>query len=336
MNITDKFSRKLRDVRISVTDRCNFRCAYCMPKEIYNSEYQFFKKNEILSFEEIIRLSKIFSSLGTKKIRLTGGEPLLRKNIHILVKYLKEIENISDISMTTNGVLLSEKKASLLKESGLDRLTVSLDTLNPENFSEISGSKYSPENVLEGINNAINAGFENIKINMVVKKNVNHKDIIPLLEKFNGTGCIVRFIEFMDVGNVNLWSKNDVFSLQDILDTISKKYHIMPLEKNYSSEVAKRWSYNGGEFGVISSISNPFCGDCSRLRLTAEGKIFTCLFANKSHDIKNLLRRSESNEIVKNYLIDMWSNRADKYSEDRVSGSNYKVIKKAEMSYIGG
>ena len=336
MNITDKFSRKLRDVRISVTDRCNFRCAYCMPKEIYNSEYQFFKKNEILSFEEIIRLSKIFSSLGTKKIRLTGGEPLLRKNIHILVKYLKEIENISDISMTTNGVLLSEKKASLLKESGLDRLTVSLDTLNPENFSEISGSKYSPENVLEGINNAINAGFENIKINMVVKKNVNHKDIIPLLEKFSGTGCIVRFIEFMDVGNVNLWSKNDVFSLQDILDTISKKYHIRPLEKNYSSEVAKRWSYNGGEFGVISSISNPFCGDCSRLRLTAEGKIFTCLFANKSHDIKNLLRRSESNEIVKNYLIDMWSNRADKYSEDRVSGNNYKVIKKAEMSYIGG
>ena len=336
MNITDKFSRKLRDVRISVTDRCNFRCAYCMPKEIYNSDYQFFKKNEILSFEEIIRLSKIFSSLGTKKIRLTGGEPLLRKNIHILVKYLKEIENISDISMTTNGVLLSEKKASLLKESGLDRLTVSLDTLNPKNFSEISGSKYSPENVLEGINNAINAGFDNIKINMVVKKNVNHKDIIPLLEKFSGTGCIVRFIEFMDVGNVNLWSKNDVFSLQDILDTISKKYHIMPLEKNYSSEVAKRWSYNGGEFGVISSISNPFCGDCSRLRLTAEGKIFTCLFANKSHDIKNLLRRSESNEIVKNYLIDMWSNRADKYSEDRVSGNNYKVIKKAEMSYIGG
>ena len=336
MNITDKFSRKLRDVRISVTDRCNFRCAYCMPKEIYNSEYQFFKKNEILSFEEIIRLSKIFSSLGTKKIRLTGGEPLLRKNIHVLIKYLKEIKNISDISMTTNGVLLSEKKAMLLKESGLNRLTVSLDTLNPENFSEISGSKYSPENVLEGINNAINAGFENIKINMVVKKNVNHKDIIPLLEKFSGTGCIVRFIEFMDVGNVNLWSKNDVFSLEDILGTISKKYHIMPLEKNYSSEVAKRWSYNGGEFGVISSISNPFCGDCSRLRLTAEGKIFTCLFTNKSHDIKNLLRRSESNEIVKNYLIDMWSNRADKYSEDRVSGSNYKVIKKAEMSYIGG
>ena len=218
----------------------------------------------------------------------------------------------------------------------MNRLTVSLDTLNPENFSEISGSKYSPENVLEGINNAINAGFENIKINMVVKKNVNHKDIIPLLEKFSGTGCIVRFIEFMDVGNVNLWSKNDVFSLEDILGTISKKYHIMPLEKNYSSEVAKRWSYNGGEFGVISSISNPFCGDCSRLRLTAEGKIFTCLFTNKSHDIKNLLRRSESNEIVKNYLIDMWSNRADKYSEDRVSGNNYKVIKKAEMSYIGG
>ncbi len=336
MNITDKYERKLRDLRISVTDKCNFRCTYCMPKEIYNSNYKFLKRTEILSFEEIIKLSNIFSSMGVKKIRLTGGEPLLRKNIHVLINYLKDIKNIDDISMTTNGVLLSEKKAVLLKDSGLNRLTVSLDSLDPNKFSTISGSKYSPENVLQGINNARKAGFDNIKINMVIKKNVNHKDIIPMLEKFQGTGCIVRFIEFMDVGNVNLWSKKDVLSLDDILSIISEKYHINSLEKNYSSEVAKRWSYDGGEFGIISSISNPFCGDCSRLRLTAEGKIFTCLFANNSYDIKNLLRTSKSDYDIKQFLINMWTNRDDKYSENRLSNNNYKIIKKAEMSYIGG
>ncbi len=229
-----------------------------------------------------------------------------------------------------------KKKAVLLKDSGLNRLTVSLDSLNPNKLSTISGSKYSPENVLQGINNARKAGFDNIKINMVVKKNVNHKDIIPMLEKFQGTGCIVRFIEFMDVGNVNLWSKKDVLSLDDILTIISEKYHIKSLEKNYPSEVAKRWSYDGGEFGIISSISNPFCGDCSRLRLTAEGKIFTCLFANNSYDIKNLLRTSKSDYDIKQFLINMWANRDDKYSENRLSNDNYKIIKKAEMSYIGG
>ena len=336
MNLVDKYDRKLRDLRISVTDKCNFRCTYCMPKEIYDSSYNFLKKTEILNFEEIFRLSDIFSSLGVKKIRLTGGEPLLRKNIHTLISDLRNIENINDISMTTNGVLLSEKKAILLKNSGLNRLTVSLDSLNPKKFSDISGSKFSPENVLQGINNAKKAGFNNIKINMVVKSGVNHEDIIPMLEKFKGTGCIVRFIEFMDVGNVNLWSKKDVLSLEDILNIISQKYHIKPLEKNYSSEVAKRWSYDGGEFGIISSISNPFCGDCSRLRLTAEGKIYTCLFANESYDIKKLLRSSDSNEDIKKFLISMWSKRTDRYSENRLSNNNYKIIKKAEMSYIGG
>ena len=230
MNLVDKYDRKIRDLRISVTDKCNFRCTYCMPKEIYDSSYNFLKKTEILNFEEIFRLSDIFSSLGVKKIRLTGGEPLLRKNIHTLISDLRNIENINDISMTTNGVLLSEKKAILLKNSGLNRLTVSLDSLNPKKFSDISGSKFSPENVLQGINNAKKAGFNNIKINMVVKSGVNHEDIIPMLEKFKGTGCIVRFIEFMDVGNVNLWSKKDVLSLEDILNTISQKYHIKPLE----------------------------------------------------------------------------------------------------------
>ena len=193
-----------------------------------------------------------------------------------------------------------------------------------------------PSDVLSGIDNAKNAGFQNIKVNMVVKKNVNHEDIIPMLDNFKNTGCIVRFIEFMDVGNVNFWNKDDVTSLEDILDIISEKYHIKPLEKNYNSEVAKRWSYQGGEFGVISSISNPFCGDCSRIRLTAEGKLFTCLFANKSHDIKSLIRSSESDDKIKNYLVDMWSDRDDKYSETRIVDGKYKIIKKAEMSYIGG
>ncbi len=307
MIITDKFSRKLRDIRISVTDRCNFRCSYCMPKEIYDSNYKFFKKSEILSFEEIIRVTKILASYGVKKVRLTGGEPLLRKNIHLLVSELKKIKEIQDISMTTNGVLLSEKRAELLKDSGLNRITFSLDSLNDKRFQEISGSKYSSKDVLEGIANAKKAGFENIKINMVVKKNINDNDIIPMLEYFEGSGCIVRFIEFMDVGNVNLWDKRDVLILDDIIDIISKRYSIKSLQGNYKSEVAKRWSYAGGEFGIISSISKPFCGECSRVRLTAEGKLFTCLFASKSHDIKNLLRSSESDSSISNYLLDIWS-----------------------------
>ena len=336
MNITDKFSRKLRDVRISVTDRCNFRCTYCMPNEVYNSDYKFFKKTEILSFEEIIRLAKVLASLGVKKVRLTGGEPLLRNNIHILIENLKNIKGITDISMTTNGVLLSEKNSRLLKKSGLDRLTISLDTLNNKRFADISGSKYLPSDVISGIENAQKTGFKNIKINMVVKNNTNHFDILPMLDKFKNTGCIVRFIEFMDVGNTNLWDKKDVFSMDDILKIISEKYHINPVEKNYSSEVAKRWSYEGGEFGIISSISNPFCGDCSRIRLTAEGKLFTCLFSNNSHDVKKLIRSSKSDELIRDYLLDIWSIRDDRYSETRIVSNKYKPTKKAEMSYIGG
>ena len=336
MIITDKFARKLRDIRISVTDRCNFRCTYCMPKEIYNSNYNFFKKSEILSFEEIIRITKILASFGVKKVRLTGGEPLLRNNIHLLIDELTKINGVKDISMTTNGVLLSKKRAKLLREAGLNRLTVSLDSLDPEKFHKISGSKYLPEDVLEGIENAKYSGFDNIKINTVVKKNINERDILPMLDYFKDSGCIVRFIEFMDVGNVNLWNKNDVLTLNDITSIISEKYAIAPLESNYKSEVAKRWLYEGGEFGIISSISKPFCGNCSRVRLTAEGKLFTCLFASNSHDVKKLLRSSESNISISNYLMDMWSERDDRYSETRMSKNTYKLIKKAEMSYIGG
>jgi len=307
-----------------------------MPKEIYNSNYNFFKKSEILSFEEIIRITKILASFGVKKVRLTGGEPLLRNNIHLLVEELKKIDEIKDISMTTNGVLLSKKKAKLLKEAGLNRLTVSLDSLDPEKFHKISGSKYSPQDVLKGVENAKDSGFENIKINTVVKKNINETDILSMLDHFKDTGCIVRFIEFMDVGNVNLWEKSDVLTLNDIINIISEKYSVSPLERNYKSEVAKRWSYEGGEFGIISSISKPFCGDCSRVRLTAEGKLFTCLFASNSHDVKKILRSSESNISISNYLMDMWSERDDRYSETRMSKNSYKLIKKAEMSYIGG
>tara|TARA_B100000965_G_scaffold148726_1_gene123818 strand:- start:2614 stop:3537 length:924 start_codon:yes stop_codon:yes gene_type:complete len=307
-----------------------------MPKEIYNSNYNFFKKSEILSFEEIIRITKILASFGVKKVRLTGGEPLLRNNIHLLIDELTKINGVKDISMTTNGVLLSKKRAKLLREAGLNRLTVSLDSLDPEKFHKISGSKYLPEDVLEGIENAKYSGFDNIKINTVVKKNINERDILPMLDYFKDSGCIVRFIEFMDVGNVNLWNKNDVLTLNDITSIISEKYAIAPLESNYKSEVAKRWSYEGGEFGIISSISKPFCGNCSRVRLTAEGKLFTCLFASNSHDVKKLLRSSESNISISNYLMDMWSERDDRYSETRMSKNTYKLIKKAEMSYIGG
>ena len=336
MIITDKFERKLRDIRISVTDRCNFRCTYCMPKEVYDSNYKFFKKTEILSFEEIIRLTRILASLGVRKVRITGGEPLLRNNIHILIKSIKDIEGIRDISMTTNGVLLSDEKALLLKQSGLSRLTVSLDSLNEKRFKKISGSNYLPEDVLSGINSAKNAGFNNIKINMVVKKDINDLDILPMIDYFYGSGCIVRFIEFMDVGNTNSWDKNQVVTLDDILSIISSKYDILPVKKNYNSEVAKRWVYKGGEFGIISSISNPFCGDCSRIRLTAEGKLFTCLFANNSYDIKNLLRSFKTDDEIKSHFIKIWSNRNDKYSETRKLNQNIKSIKKAEMSYIGG
>tara|TARA_B100000900_G_scaffold89670_1_gene73062 strand:- start:11549 stop:12472 length:924 start_codon:yes stop_codon:yes gene_type:complete len=307
-----------------------------MPKEIYNSNYNFFKKSEILSFEEIIRITKILASFGVKKVRLTGGEPLLRNNIHLLIDELTKINGVKDISMTTNGVLLSKKRAKLLREAGLNRLTVSLDSLDPEKFHKISGSKYLPEDVLKGIENAKSSGFDNIKINTVVKKNINERDILPMLDYFKDSGCIVRFIEFMDVGNVNLWNKNDVLTLNDITSIISEKYAIAPLESNYKSEVAKRWSYEGGEFGIISSISKPFCGNCSRVRLTAEGKLFTCLFASNSHDVKKLLRSSESNISISNYLMDMWSERDDRYSETRMSKNTYKLIKKAEMSYIGG
>ena len=208
--------------------------------------------------------------------------------------------------------------------------------MNDKRFQEISGSKYSSKDVLEGIENAKKSGFENIKVNMVVKKNINDNDIIPMLEYFKNSGCIVRFIEFMDVGNVNLWDKRDVLTLDDIIDIIDKRFSIKPLKGNYKSEVAKRWSYDGGEFGIISSISKPFCGECSRVRLTAEGKLFTCLFASKSHDIKNLLRSSESDSSISNYLLDIWSERDDRYSETRMNQDDYKIIKKAEMSYIGG
>lgn len=336
MNITDKFSRKLRDLRISVTDKCNFRCNYCMPSEIFDNNYKFISKSEILSFEEIIRLVNIFAELGTKKIRLTGGEPLLRNNLHLLIKRLSEINGITDISLTTNGILLSENNALELKKSGLNRITVSLDSLDNQRFKNISGTKYSPTDVLNGIDNAKKAGFKNIKVNMVVKKNVNDLDIIPMLKNFKNSGCIVRFIEFMDVGNVNYWNHNEVVCLDNILKIISKEFDFIPIEKNYSSEVAKRWSYEGGEFGIISSISSPFCGNCSRLRLTAEGKLYTCLFSDSSYDIKKIIRSSYSDSSLKDFIKNIWSNRDDRYSEKRFDVDKIKSTRKAEMSYIGG
>ena len=337
MIVKDKKSRPIEDLRISVTDRCNFRCSYCMPKEIYNSSYSFLKKDNILSFEEILRVVKVLNNFHIKKIRITGGEPLIRRNIANLIRLLKEINNNFDIGVTTNGVLLSDKMATDLYKSGLDRITVSLDSLDNDKFQQLSNSKYKVSDVLEGIDNANKAGFKNIKVNMVVIKDFNDKDIVPILQHFYNKNIIVRFIEYMDVGNTNNWSMDDVITKKDILKLIKKKFFIKDLEKNYLSEVANRWSYDGGEFGIISSISNPFCQNCSRLRLTAEGKLYTCLFSNNGHDVKEILRKYQNNDELSKFIAQVWQNRNDQYSLDRLNNlDKIKILRKVEMSYIGG
>tara|TARA_Y100000590_G_scaffold336190_1_gene382840 strand:- start:552 stop:1478 length:927 start_codon:yes stop_codon:yes gene_type:complete len=308
-----------------------------MPKEIYNSNYSFLKKDNILSFEEILRVVKVLNNFHIKKIRITGGEPLIRRNVSNLIRSVKKINNSFDIGITTNGVLLSDKMANELYKSGLDRITVSLDSLDNKKFQKLSNSKYRVSDVLEGIDNARKAGFKNIKVNMVVIKDFNDEDIVPILQYFYNKNIIVRFIEYMDVGNTNNWSMDDVITKENILKIIKKKFFINDLEKNYLSEVANRWGYDGGEFGIISSISSPFCQNCSRLRLTAEGMLYTCLFSNNGHDVKEVLRKYKNDAEVSKFIMKMWQKRNDQYSLDRLNNlDNIKILRKAEMSYIGG
>jgi cyclic pyranopterin phosphate synthase len=331
----DKLNRKLTDLRISVTDRCNFRCRYCMPEELYGEAYEFLKRDQVLSFEEIVRLTKIFIKLGINKVRLTGGEPLVRKDIEKLVSSISSLDNSIDLAMTTNGYLL-DKFAHILFDSGLRRLTISLDSLDNDIFQKMSGKKFDIKDVLAGIGSAKDAGFEKIKINTVIKKGINDKGIIDLVDYCKQEGHILRFIEYMDVGTLNSWNRKSVVDSEKIIDIISKKYSIHPIKKNYSSEVADRYQFDdGGELGFISSISNPFCMSCTRSRITADGKFVTCLFSNKGLDLKRYLRSKATDEDILNLISESWLIRDDQYSLDR-SLEKGKVKNKIEMFQLGG
>ncbi len=332
--ITDQFNRPLRDLRISVTDRCNFRCTYCMPKEIFGSGYKYLAKEELLTFEEITRLVKVFKRFGLRKVRLTGGEPLLRTELEVLVKMLSSIPDL-EIAITTNGILLPNK-AQLMKAAGLDRVTVSLDTLNDEVFKKINDVGISVEKVLAGIRAAEKENLHPLKVNMVVKKGLNEDDIIPMAEFFRNTGHILRFIEYMDVGNSNDWKMEDVYPAKEIIAKINKVFPVEPLDPNYRGEVANRWKYKdgAGEIGVIASVTQPFCGDCTRIRLSARGQLFTCLFSANGHDIRDLVRSTISDDEIYESIKNIWSYRDDRYSEIR--SSNTVNLPKVEMSYIGG
>lgn len=335
--IYDQHKRPLRDLRISVTDRCNFRCSYCMPEEIFGPDFAFLPTSQILSFEEIERLVKIFVSFGVKKIRITGGEPLMRRDLPVLVKKIRAIQGVEDIAMTTNGSLL-KKYAKPLAEAGLDRVSVSLDSLEEERFAEMNGHRGKVKNVLAGIEAAAEAGLY-VKINMVVQKGKNVEDILPMATFFKEKQHILRFIEYMDVGNSNGWRMDDVFSKKEIIREVEKVSPVKAAAPNYQGEVASRFRYEdgNGEVGVISSVSDSFCGNCSRARVSAEGKLYTCLFATEGTDLRSLIRSELSDEDVAKAIASVWEKRTDRYSDER-SEETIKRRKKSkiEMSHIGG
>ncbi|QHV45618.1 GTP 3',8-cyclase MoaA [Bacillus cereus] len=332
----DKLQRPLKDLRISVTDRCNFRCRYCMPEEIFGPDYSFLSNDKILSFDEIERITRIFVSLGVRKLRITGGEPLLRRGLPKLIERLNKIDGVEDIGLTTNGSLL-KKFAPDLYKAGLSRVTVSLDSLEEERFFYLNGNRSKVQRVLEGIQAAAEVGMK-IKINMVVQKGKNEQDILQMAQYFKENKHILRFIEYMDVGNYNGWDLKEVVSKQEIVDTI---HQVMPLERieaNYSGEVATRYHYIGSdeEIGIISSVTDSFCSSCTRARISAEGKLYTCLFASKGNDLRELLRSEHTDEDITDVVRDIWNNREDRYSDERLNHTNKKTIPKIEMSHIGG
>jgi GTP 3',8-cyclase len=334
MTITDTFNRPLRDLRISVTDRCNFRCVYCMPKEIFGSDYQYLPHDQVLTFEEITRLARIFAVHGVKKIRLTGGEPLVRKDLPLLISMLAQIPNL-DLTLTTNGALLA-RNAQALKDAGLKRVSVSLDSLDNEIFKAMNDVDFPVEKVLEGMEAAEKVGLEPIKVNMVVKRGVNESSILPMARLFRKKGYILRFIEYMDVGHTNGWRTNDVVSAKEIVEIINAEMPLETLDANYRGEVAERWRYKDGdgEIGVIASVTQPFCRDCNRARLSAEGKLYTCLFAVKGHDLKGLIRDGATDAELSQEIARIWGRRSDRYSELR--SENTIDLPKVEMSHIGG
>jgi cyclic pyranopterin phosphate synthase len=334
--VTDRFGRAVRDLRVSVTDRCNFRCVYCMPKEIFGSGYQYLDHKDILTYEEITRIVRVFVSCGVKKVRLTGGEPLLRREIERLIEMLADVPGLDDLTLTTNGSPVTKEKANALKRVGLRRLTVSLDSLDDAVFQAMNDVSFPVARVLKAIDYAATAGLSPIKINMVVKRGLNEDSVLPMARYFRGTDHVVRFIEYMDVGASNGWKLNDVVPAAEIVEMINTEYPIEPIDSNYSGEVAKRWRYRdgGGEIGVISSVTQPFCGSCSRARLSAEGSLYTCLFATNGHDLRGLLRGGASDDEIKGLLSTIWSRRDDRYSALRTAET--VALPKIEMSYIGG
>ena len=334
MNITDTLVRPLRDLRISVTDRCNFRCVYCMPKEVFGRDYQFLEREQLLSFEEIARLAPIFVAHGVQKIRLTGGEPLVRRDLERLVEMLARIRGL-DLTLTTNGSLLA-KKAQALKDAGLKRVTVSLDSLDNEVFMAMNDVDFPVEKVLEGIEAAANVGLAPIKINMVVKRGVNEQSVLPMARYFRGTGHIVRFIEYMDVGHTNGWRLDDIIPAAEIIAMIHAEMPLETAAANYRGEVVNRWRYQdgSGEIGVIASVTQAFCRGCTRARLSTNGSLYTCLFATKGHDLRGLLRGGASDAEISDAIARVWRVRDDRYSEIR--SSETVRLPKVEMSFIGG
>ncbi len=331
----DTLGRALRDLRISVTDRCNFRCRYCMPKEVFGRDYEFLARDLLLSFEEITRLTRLFTSLGVSKVRLTGGEPLLRRGVEDLAAMLAAIPGIDDLTMTTNGSLLA-RKAEALAAAGLNRVTVSLDSLDDEVFMAMNDVGFPVALVLDGIEAAAAVGLTPVKVNVVVKRGVNDAGVVDMARHFKGTGHIVRFIEYMDVGHSNGWRLDDVVPAAEIVSRISAEMPLEPADPNYRGEVARRWRYadGEGEIGVISSVTRPFCGDCTRARLSAEGTLYTCLFATGGDDLRALLRSGASDEEIAAAITSVWMARTDRYSELRSAAT--LGLPKVEMSYIGG
>jgi cyclic pyranopterin phosphate synthase len=336
MTATDTLGRPLRDLRISVTDRCNFRCVYCMPREVFGRDYEFLERAELLRFEEIERLARIFvGDHGVEKIRLTGGEPLVRRELERLVAMLARIPGLRDLAMTTNGSALA-RKARALRDAGLRRITVSLDGLDNEVFAAINDVGFPVERVLAGIDAAAAAGLGPIKINMVVKRGVNEHGVLPMARHFRGSGRIVRFIEYMDVGHSNGWRMGGVVPAAEIVAMIDAEMGLEPVAPNYPGEVVERWRYSdgSGEIGVIASVTRPFCGGCTRARLSADGRLFTCLFATRCHDLRALLRDGASDAQISAAIGAIWRVRDDRYSELRTAET--AALPKVEMSYIGG
>jgi len=332
MDALDTFGRPLRDLRISVTDRCNFRCVYCMPKEVYGRDHRFLERRELLTFEEITRVARSFVSAGVKKIRITGGEPLVRRELERLVAQLAELD--VDLTLTTNGSLLPQK-AQALADAGLRRITVSLDSLDDAIFRALNDVDFSVERVLDGIDAASAAGLP-VKVNAVIKRGVNDDQIVPLAGFFRERGHTLRFIEYMDVGHTNGWRLDDVVPAKEIVALLDDAFGVEPAEALYRGEVAQRWRYKdgSGEVGVIASVTQPFCGDCTRARLSAEGKLFTCLFAVRGHDLRALIRDGATDDELETALRTVWGGRADRYSDLRSAATT--GLDKVEMSYIGG